>query len=59
MGTVIRLHGLTSRFAGMEKPAVAPLNCTIHSAMSPGWWSGRRRKTTLIDADAAGLLRCR
>lgn len=28
---VITLHGLTKRFAGMDKPAVAPLDCTIHS----------------------------
>lgn len=30
---VIRLDNLVKRFAGMEKPAVAPLNCTIQKAM--------------------------
>ena len=28
---VITLSGLTRRFAGMDRPAVAPLDCTIHS----------------------------
>lgn len=34
---VITLNGLAKRFAGMDKPAVAPLDSTIHPVMSPGW----------------------
>ncbi|STR40622.1 ABC transporter multidrug efflux pump [Klebsiella michiganensis] len=30
---VITLSGLTRRFAGMDRPAVAPLDCTIHSGL--------------------------
>ena len=28
---VITLNGLEKRFPGMDKPAVAPLDCTIHA----------------------------
>ncbi len=41
---VITLHGLTKRFAGMDKPAVAPLDCTIHSGYVTG----------LVGPDGAG-----
>lgn len=34
---VIQLNNLVKRFAGMDKPAVAPLNCTLQKATSPGW----------------------
>lgn len=33
---VITLNGLVKRFAGMEKPAVAPLDCTIHAGYVTG-----------------------
>lgn len=41
---VITLNGLTKRFAGMDKPAVAPLDCTIHSGYVTG----------LVGPDGAG-----
>ncbi|KJU27059.1 ABC transporter multidrug efflux pump protein [Salmonella enterica subsp. enterica serovar Heidelberg str. 87-0208] len=44
---VITLHGLTKRFAGMDKPAVAPLDCTIHSGYVTG----------LVGPDGAGKPR--
>ncbi|MDI5434704.1 hypothetical protein MJM45_27615, partial [Salmonella enterica subsp. enterica serovar Kentucky] len=40
----VDLHGLTKRFAGMDKPAVAPLDCTIHSGYVTG----------LVGPDGAG-----
>lgn len=33
---VIQLNGLVKRFAGMDKPAVAPLNCTIQKGYVTG-----------------------
>ncbi len=30
---VITLNGTEKRFPGMDKPAVAPLDCTIHPVM--------------------------
>lgn len=33
---VITLKGLTKNFAGMEKPAVAPLDCTVHAGYVTG-----------------------
>lgn len=41
---VITLSGLTRRFAGMDRPAVAPLDCTIHSGYVTG----------LVGPDGAG-----
>ncbi len=41
---IIQLDGLVKRFAGMDKPAVAPLNCTIHSGYVTG----------LVGPDGAG-----
>lgn len=37
---VIQLNNLVKRFAGMDKPAVAPLNCTIRKGYVTGF--GRR-----------------
>lgn len=34
---VIQLNNLVKRFAGMDKPAVAPLNCTIQKGYVTGW----------------------
>ena len=34
---VITLNGLEKRFPGMDKPAVAPLDCTIHAGYVT-WW---------------------
>ncbi len=33
---VITLNGLEKRFPGMDKPAVAPLDCTIHAGYVTG-----------------------
>ena len=33
---VITLNGLEKRFPGMNKPAVAPLHCTIHAGYVTG-----------------------
>lgn len=33
---VIQLAGLVKRFAGMDKPAVAPLDCTLHKGYVTG-----------------------
>ncbi len=54
---VITLHGLTKRFAGMDKPAVAPLDFLpfIRLCHRAGR-AGRRRKTTLMRM-LAGLLK--
>ncbi len=41
---VIRLNNLVKRFAGMDKPAVAPLNCTLHKGYVTG----------LVGPDGAG-----
>ena len=41
---VITLNGLTRRFAGMDRPAVAPLNCTIRAGYVTG----------LVGPDGAG-----
>ena len=41
---VITLNGLTKNFAGMEKPAVAPLDCTVHAGYVTG----------LVGPDGAG-----
>lgn len=32
----ITLNGLEKRFPGMDKPAVAPLDCTIHAGYVTG-----------------------
>ncbi|VTP65506.1 Uncharacterized ABC transporter ATP-binding protein YbhF [Leclercia adecarboxylata] len=42
--TVIQLTGLVKRFAGMDKPAVAPLDCTLHKGYVTG----------LVGPDGAG-----
>ncbi len=34
---VITLNGPGKRFPGMDKPAVAPLDCTIHAGYVTGW----------------------
>ncbi len=44
---VIQLHNLVKRFKGMDKPAVAPLNCTIQKGYVTG----------LVGPDGAGKLR--
>ena len=44
---VITLNGLEKRFPGMDKPAVAPLDCTIHAGYVTG----------LVGPDGAGKRR--
>ena len=53
---VITLSGLTRRFAGMDRPAVAPLDCTIHSGYVTGLVGpDGAGKTTLLDAICLAL----
>ncbi len=42
--TVIALNGLSRRFPGMDRPAVAPLTCTIRAGYVTG----------LVGPDGAG-----
>lgn len=54
---VITLHGLTKRFAGMDKPAVAPLDCTIHSGYVTGLVGPDGAGKTTLMRMLAGLLK--
>ena len=44
---VITLNGLEKRFPGMDKPAVAPLDCTIHAGYVTGLVGPDGSKMTL------------
>lgn len=55
---VITLNGLEKRFPGMDKPAVAPLDCTIHAGYVTGWLAGRCGQNH-ADADAGGITETR
>ncbi|EIF2861693.1 ATP-binding cassette domain-containing protein, partial [Salmonella enterica] len=54
---VITLHGLTKRFAGMDKPAVAPLDCTIRSGYVTGLVGPDGAGKTTLMRMLAGLLK--
>ncbi|VEA19385.1 putative ABC transporter ATP-binding protein MA_1747 [Salmonella enterica subsp. enterica] len=54
---VITLNGLTKRFAGMDKPAVAPLDCTIHSGYVTGLVGPDGAGKTTLMRMLAGLLK--
>ncbi|WP_312210215.1 ATP-binding cassette domain-containing protein [Pseudescherichia sp.] len=53
----IRLDGLVKRFAGMEKPAVAPLSCTIQSGYVTGLVGPDGAGKTTLMRMLAGLLK--
>ncbi|MCS5961294.1 hypothetical protein LNP74_26285 [Klebsiella pneumoniae subsp. pneumoniae] len=60
--TVIALNGLSRRFPGMDRPAVAPPHLQRSApATSPGWWGPTARgKTTLmrmLPPDCSSLMR--
>ncbi|MCG5043058.1 ATP-binding cassette domain-containing protein [Enterobacteriaceae bacterium 155047] len=54
---VIQLHDLVKRFSGMEKPAVAPLNCTIHKGYVTGLVGPDGAGKTTLMRMLAGLLK--
>lgn len=54
---VIQLNNLVKRFAGMEKPAVAPLNCTIQKGYVTGLVGPDGAGKTTLMRMLAGLLK--
>lgn len=54
---VITLNGLEKRFPGMDKPAVAPLNCTIHAGYVTGLVGPDGAGKTTLMRMLAGLLK--
>ncbi len=56
---VITLNGLEKRFPGMDKPAVAPLDCTIHAGYVTGLVGPGRCGQNHADADAGGITETR
>lgn len=54
--TVIALNGLSRRFPGMDRPAVAPLTCTIRAGYVTGL-VGPDGAGNHPDANAHGLLK--
>ena len=54
---VITLKGLTKNFAGMEKPAVAPLDCTVHAGYVTGLVGPDGAGKTTLMRMLAGLLK--
>ncbi len=50
--TVIALNGLSRRFPGMDRPAVAPLTCTIRAGYVNRAGGARRRGENHPDANA-------
>ena len=55
---VITLNGLEKRFPGMDKPAVAPLDCTIHAGYVTGL-VGPDGAGNHADADVGGITETR
>ncbi len=55
--TVIQLTGLVKRFAGMDKPAVAPLDCTLHKGYVTGLVGPDGAGKTTLMRMLAGLLK--
>ena len=54
---VIQLNNLVKRFAGMDKPAVAPLNCTIQKGYVTGLVGPDGAGKTTLMRMLAGLLK--
>ncbi|HEP0922039.1 ATP-binding cassette domain-containing protein [Klebsiella aerogenes] len=54
---VITFNGLSRRFPGMDRPAVAPLNCTIHSGYVTGLVGPDGAGKTTLMRMLAGLLK--
>ncbi len=54
---VITLNGTEKRFPGMDKPAVAPLDCTIHSGYVTGLVGPDGAGKTTLMRMLAGLLK--
>ncbi|MCE9964654.1 ATP-binding cassette domain-containing protein [Lelliottia amnigena] len=54
---VIQLNNLVKRFAGMDKPAVAPLNCTLHKGYVTGLVGPDGAGKTTLMRMLAGLLK--
>ncbi|MCU6670719.1 ATP-binding cassette domain-containing protein [Enterobacteriaceae bacterium H4N4] len=54
---VIQLSGLVKRFAGMDKPAVAPLDCTLHKGYVTGLVGPDGAGKTTLMRMLAGLLK--
>ena len=55
---VITLNGQEKRFPGMDKPAVAPLDCTIHAGYVTGL-VGPDGAGKTADADVGGITETR
>lgn len=56
---VITLNGLEKRFPGMDKPAVAPLDCTIHAGYVTGLVGPDGAGKNHADADVGGITETR
>ena len=54
---VIQLNNLVKRFKGMDKPAVAPLNCTIQKGYVTGLVGPDGAGENHADADAGRLAK--
>ncbi len=55
--TVIALNGLSRRFPGMDRPAVAPLTCTIRASYVTGLVGPDGAGKTTLMRMLAGLLK--